>query len=284
MNSFRPAKGWGPEGKRAAFCITFDNFGEAFLVDLGQWGDKPIGQHSIREFLPTLIDAVGDLRCTFFIEGINAELYPESIQLWQRSGHEVALHGWQHEFWAGRDAAERRESLARSMAVMKQIGVTPVGFRPPGGDVPPGGWDEFEAAGLLYCSDAGEDGDIRRVGDMHSLPFSWTGIDAFYFEEIAARRRKALGFREENYSTGEWAGVLDGILARIVEGGTQATIIFHPHLLESDPAKLEVLRDLVRKVSNHPDIWATRACDLARFVAEETLEQNGSIETSPSAC
>ena len=42
---FQPKEGWGPDGKRGALCITFDNLGEAAYLERGMWGDQPIGQH-----------------------------------------------------------------------------------------------------------------------------------------------------------------------------------------------------------------------------------------------
>jgi hypothetical protein len=38
---------WGPDNRRAAVSITFDNLGEAADLERGLWPkDKPLGQHS----------------------------------------------------------------------------------------------------------------------------------------------------------------------------------------------------------------------------------------------
>lgn len=36
---------------------------------------------------------------TFFVEGINVELYPRALTGIVNAGHEVAYHAWRHEEW-----------------------------------------------------------------------------------------------------------------------------------------------------------------------------------------
>lgn len=268
-NAFSPRDGWGPRGQRAALCLTFDNFGEACEIEVGWWGNKPVGQHYTAAFIPELVEALGEFRGTYFIEASNAEIYPDAIRYWQRAGNEVALHAWRHEFWARLDASQRRDNLRRSCAAMEKIGVTLLGIRPPGGDMPADqeAWRELADAGLIYCSDVSENG-IRRFGDIISLPFRWPHVDALYFEEVAASLRPKFGLTEATYGPEHWAGVLDEMLAEILAKGTQATLIFHPHQLGAHPAKLAVLSNFLDEVRRQ-DIWVARACDAARFVSNE---------------
>ena len=51
-DTFIPKHGWGPDGRRAALSITDDNLGEAAEVELGLWGDQPVGQHHTARFNP----------------------------------------------------------------------------------------------------------------------------------------------------------------------------------------------------------------------------------------
>ncbi|WP_460854210.1 polysaccharide deacetylase family protein [Pseudomaricurvus hydrocarbonicus] len=98
---------WGPHGQKAAISITFDNFGEAAELELNLWpADQPIGQHGTRTMLPIILRDLqqADLKGTFFIEGWNGDIYPESVDAIRAAGHEVACHGWRHEIWQTKTA------------------------------------------------------------------------------------------------------------------------------------------------------------------------------------
>ena len=103
----------------ATVAVTFDNLGEASDLERGWWPeDEPLGSHhSVTKALPRLLEALDEagLRATFFVEGLNTELYPETLVDLDARGHEVACHGWRHERWATLDAGAERDSLARSV-------------------------------------------------------------------------------------------------------------------------------------------------------------------------
>jgi peptidoglycan/xylan/chitin deacetylase (PgdA/CDA1 family) len=94
---------WGPDGRRAAVSVTFDNLGEAAALERGLWPeDEPLGRHfSVKGTLPRILDTLEELglRATFFVEGLNAELYPDALLEIANSGHELGYHGWRHEYW-----------------------------------------------------------------------------------------------------------------------------------------------------------------------------------------
>ena len=81
-------------------------------------GGEPLGRHfSVTRALPRVLDALGEagLRATFFVEGLNAELYPDTLRGLAAAGHEVAYHGWRHEPWAELEPAAERELLERGV-------------------------------------------------------------------------------------------------------------------------------------------------------------------------
>jgi len=177
---------------RPSLSITFDNLGEAAEVEMGWWGDRALGTHKTAPFVAKLIEALGDVKATYFIEASNAEVYPEVIKAWASAGHEVGLHAWRHESWGRCPTDRRRELLERSMRAMLSIGITPVGFRPPGGVVPDDAWVQFQDVGLSYCSGLGEPG-IFEIKDMLSFPFAWRNVDAYVLEEVMKEVRVACG-------------------------------------------------------------------------------------------
>ena len=145
---------WGPDGRRAAVSLTFDNLGEAADLERGKWPeDEQLGHHfSVRRTLPRILDALdeSELRATFFVEGLNAELYPEALLEIAERGHDLGYHGWRHEYWAGLSASEEALLLERGVREMSNVGVRPRGFRPPGGRLNPASLSLLESLGFTY--------------------------------------------------------------------------------------------------------------------------------------
>ena len=175
--------------------VTFDNLGEASELERGTWPEgQPLGEHfSVRESLPQLLGmlAAEDIRATFFVEGLNGELYPEALAGLAAAGHEVACHGWRHEEWTELDAGRERELLARAHAALG----APTGFRPPGGELTASSAALLSELGFRYCSPAGE--RAGRLGELAVLPFRWPLIDAYYYLPHFAGLRRAHGDPEE---------------------------------------------------------------------------------------
>ena len=115
--------------------VTFDNLGEAAQLELGMWpADVPLGEHfTVVDVLPRLLDllAARDVTATFFVEGLNADMYPDALHTIVSAGHELGVHAWRHEDWAALDADSETALLTRATDAMRSIGIAPRGFRPP---------------------------------------------------------------------------------------------------------------------------------------------------------
>lgn len=268
MSHFVARNGWGPQARRAALSITFDNLGEAAEIEAGLWGDQPVGRHYTADFIPELIERLGDVRATYFIEASNVAIYPETIKLWHRAGHEVGIHAWRHEVWDRSPPERRRQILADSIQAMRSIGIEPAGFRPPGGAIPDVAWDEFAAAGLLYCSDLAPPG-VRRKGPMVSVPFEWHGVDSYMLETLTAPLRVHYGEQEAPFGMKAWTDELDAMVDAVVEEGGQRTVVFHPMFLAQSPQKVAALLGLIERARD-ADLWIAPVGEVARFVAALT--------------
>jgi peptidoglycan/xylan/chitin deacetylase (PgdA/CDA1 family) len=227
--------------------VTFDNLGEVSELERGQWpAGKPLGRHfSVTRSLPrilALLDEVG-LRATFFVEGLNTELYPDTLRQLDAAGHEVAYHGWQHEPWAGLDADAERESLERGVRAMDDLGLRPVGFRPPGGELTPATPGLLRELGFTYCSP-----EARAAGPLDGLavlPFRWPLVDAFhYLPHFAGLRERYLGSGAPQPP----ARLRAEIQAALGADGFVA-LVFHPFLLDDDE-RFAVLRDALERVKD----------------------------------
>ena len=227
----------------ATVSVTFDNLGEAAELERGTWPDgEPLGEHfSVRECLPELLALLAreDLRATFFVEGLNGELYPTVLQGLRAAGHEVACHGWRHEPWHEvRDEAER---LARARDALGG----PIGFRPPGGRLNDHTTEHLAALGYRYCSPAGE--REGRLGGFAVLPFRWALIDAYFYLPHFGPLREANGDSAEPL---EPAAVRERVLAALdAHADGHLTLIFHPFLLTAAPDALAVVADVLARVA-----------------------------------
>lgn len=263
---------WGPERRRAAVAVTFDNLGEASELERGNWpADQPLGEHfSVTRALPRVLELLGELRlpATFFVEGVNAGLYREALLSIHAAGHEVALHGWRHEPWADLDRAGERALLERGLAALAELELRPVGFRPPGGELAPSSLESLGACGFRYCSPAGETAAARD--GVAVLPFRWALIDAFhYLPHFAPRRQAALG-APAPLSPSVLRTTLDQALRDAVESGTLLVLLFHPFLADSDE-RVRALRAVLGALRGFLDegaVWCAPMRDIAAWVLE----------------
>jgi peptidoglycan/xylan/chitin deacetylase (PgdA/CDA1 family) len=225
--------------------LTFDNLGEVAELHRGQWpDDAPLGRHaSVTRTLPRVLELLAEsgVRATFFVEGLNAQLYPEALREIAAAGHEVAFHGWQHERWADLDVAAERASLERGVRALDALGLRPVGFRPPGGELTDASLPLLREFGFEYCSPLGSEVEIRD--GLAVLPFCWELVDAAYYLPHFATVRGT----DEPLPPERLRAAIDAALG----GDGFLALIFHPFLLE-DEERFAVLRDVVGRVGNTP--------------------------------
>jgi peptidoglycan/xylan/chitin deacetylase (PgdA/CDA1 family) len=210
--------------------VTFDNLGEAAQLELGMWpAVLPVGQHfTVVDVLPRLLDllAARELRATFFVEGLNAEMYPQALHTIVSAGHEVAVHAWRHEEWAALDAEREVALLARATDAMRAIGVEPSGFRPPGGGLTERTLGLLGEHGYSYASPAGE-----RAGMLEGLavlPFRWPLVDAYAYLPQFAGLRERYGDGPDPHTPARMREQMVAALRSHAEQEGHLTLLFHP--------------------------------------------------------
>ena len=227
----------------ATVSVTFDNLGEAAELERGTWPeDRPLGQHfSVHEALPELLSLLAreDLRATFFVEGLNGQLYPQALQGLRAAGHEVACHGWRHEPW--HEVSDEAERLARARDALGG----PIGFRPPGGRLNERTPEILGALGYRYCSPAGS--HAGRLGGIAVLPFRWELIDAYYYVPHFGALRTRNGDPEAPM---EPAVVRERMLTALdAHDDGHLVLLFHPFLLSAGPDALAVVSDVLARAA-----------------------------------
>jgi peptidoglycan/xylan/chitin deacetylase (PgdA/CDA1 family) len=254
---------------RDAVLLSFDNLGEAADLERGT-AQGPIGDDpSVTVGLPRALEALAalDLRATFFVEGLNAELYPDALRDIAAAGHEVGLHGWRHEVWEALSPAEEDELLGRGVAALAGLGLEVEGFRPPGGGLGPRSFEALAAHGLRWCSPAGE--RPGRTAGVASLPFHWPAVDAYHRLESFTDRRTSSGDRAAVASPREAADALNG--AHDARGDDPLVLILHPFLMLSDAEAGEARRVLghVADLVARGQRWVAPGRELAAVVGSE---------------
>ncbi len=211
--------------------VTFDNLGEAAQLELGMWpADVAQGQHfTVVDVLPRLLDLLVShgLRATFFVEGLNAEMYPDALRAIVDAGHEVAVHAWRHEDWAALDAESEAALLTRATDAMRAIGVEPRGFRPPGGGLTERTLELLREHGYTHVSPAGERAGV--LDELAVLPFRWPLVDAYsYLPTFAGLRERYDGTPDARTPEQMRDAMISALETSSYEEGCHTALLFHP--------------------------------------------------------
>lgn len=256
--------GW-PGGARGALSLSFDNLGEAAEIELGALAaDAPLGEHfTATRVLPSLLNVLRGraFSATFFVEGLNAELYPGALAAIAEAGHELGYHAWRHEPWGTLSVADQAANLARGVAAFHSLGLTLAGLRPPGGGLGPGGVGVLREAGLRYCSPAGEGAGADN--GVALLPFQWRHVDAACVLPPLAPVRKQMAGSPDPLDPGAFLAYLEAEIERLSREGGFATVVLHLFMLDwLGEDRLRALLDRLDEAA----LWVAPCADVAEHV------------------
>ena len=185
--------------------------------------------------LPVVLEELADagLSATFFVEGVNAEIYPEALRSIAGAGHEVGFHAWCHEDWGAlaADAEAEADNLDRGLAALRGIGLEVAGFRPPGGLIGPDTVELLRERGLRHCSPAGSAPGLD--GGVAVLPFAWPAVDVFHvLPQFAALRKHVTGSEEAGGPDAVREALLAAVDQAVADGG-HAVLVLHTWMTEA---------------------------------------------------
>src|SRR5918911_1063635 len=130
--------------------------------------------------VPRILDLLAEhaLPATFFVPGVTAERYPETVERIAAAGHEVGHHGHSHRSPLHLSEAAERADLERGLEALERVGVRPEGYRTPSWEPSERTFDLLAEHGLRYDSSLMDD-DRPYVletahGPLAELPPHWS--------------------------------------------------------------------------------------------------------------
>jgi peptidoglycan-N-acetylglucosamine deacetylase len=192
------------------------------------------------------------LPATFFVPGLTAERYPQTVERILEAGHEVGHHSYAHFSPFDQDESAERADFERALAVLGRFGVRPEGFRSPSWEP---AWRTpalVAEYGLAYDSSLMDDDRPYLLetpaGDLVELPVHWSLDD---WEQYAYLPRPP--FRSAIESPQKVLNLWTSELDAMRRHGCLFVLTCHP-FLSGRPHRVEVLRRLIEHALGAGDV------------------------------
>jgi peptidoglycan-N-acetylglucosamine deacetylase len=261
-----------PDGAAVAVALSFDSDHETIPLRNAEThpGKLSQGEYGSRVGVPRILRLLDHHRApsSFFVPAVSALLHPQDIADCVAAGHEIALHGWIHEWNTALDAATERDLLLRSIDVLEQLsGSRPAGIRTPSWDFSEHTLDLIREAHLTYDSSLMADDEPYELlanGEptgIVEIPVEWIRDDAPYL--TMDRHTTIRPYTPPRDLLQIWTDEFDQ--ARLSGGLFQLTL--HPHLM-GHRSRIVVLERLLEHITSSGGVWFARHDEVARLVAK----------------
>jgi peptidoglycan/xylan/chitin deacetylase (PgdA/CDA1 family) len=260
-----------PDGAEVAVALSFDSDHETIPLRNAEThpGKLSQGEYGARVGVPRILRLLDHHRvpATFFVPAVSALLHPEEIPACVAAGHEIALHGWIHEWNTMLDRATERDLLLRSIEVLERMsGSRPAGIRTPSWDFSEHTLDLIREAELTYDSSLMADDEpyeLLAAGEktgVVEIPVEWIRDDAPYL--TMDRYTGVRPYTAPRQLLQIWIDEFDQ--ARQQRGLFQLTL--HPHLI-GHRSRIVVLEQLLEHMHSAGGVWFASHDEVARLVA-----------------
>jgi len=174
-----------------------------------------------------------DVRATFFIPAIIAELFPDRVRDVANRGFEVAAHGYRHENLTFLEEADRRQVITRSVKMLEKcINKNVLGWRSPGLHIDDSLYRVLKETHVEWCS------NIELPLSLKHVPFMFKGKTELPISSIDLKL----------YGSGlSPARVCDRWLASLRKGHAVFTLVLHPWVQLNELERLNGLRLFLEK-------------------------------------
>jgi peptidoglycan-N-acetylglucosamine deacetylase len=269
-----------PDGAEVAVALSFDSDHETIPLRNAEEhpGKLSMGEYGARVGVPRILRLLDHHRVpvTFFVPAVSALIHPEEVPTCIAAGHEIALHGWIHEWNTVLDRATERDLLVRSIDVLERLsGARPTGIRTPSWDFSEHTLDLIREAKLTYDSSLMADDEpyeLLAAGEptgIVEIPVEWIRDDAPYL--TMDRYTGIRPYTPPRQLLQIWIDEFDQ--ARQQRGLFQLTM--HPHLM-GHRSRIVVLEQLLEHITAASGVWFARHDEVARLVADASAHQTAS--------
>jgi peptidoglycan/xylan/chitin deacetylase (PgdA/CDA1 family) len=261
-------KSW-PNGNRVAVCLSFDTDTEAPLLRDGTTSPTSISaaDFGAQAGMPRILRMLDryQVPASFFMTAVDAMLHPDMVAAIQKSGrHEIAVHGWIHEFTPRLEPGEEERLLDQAIEYLTKVsGKRPVGYRAPSWAFSAVTLDLLQKKGFLYDSSLqalDEPYEIVSRGKptgIVELAIDWTLTETPYLGQNGRLPSPALLYQL-------YRDEFDGAY----EEGTMFVLTLHPYL-SGHRAPMKYLSEFVAYMKSKPGVWFATAADIATYVKEQ---------------
>ena len=268
--SLVPAR-W-PGDAQVAVALSFDSDHETAVLRSGdtQPGRLSQGEYGSRVGAVRILELLEDrgIPASFFVPAVSALLHPDEVRSYAAAEHEVALHGWIHEWNTELKPGAERDLLHRSTEVLERItGRRPVGVRTPSWDFSEHTLELIGELGLVYDSSLMADDEPYEIladGEetgIVEIPVEWIRDDAPYL--TMDRRSSVRPSPAPRDLLQPW---IDEFEAAYAAGGL-FQLTMHPHVI-GHRSRLVVLAALLDHVASRPGVWYATHAQVAAVCAQ----------------
>jgi len=264
-----------PGGAQCAVVLSFDFDAETVWLardtdNRAKLATLSFGHYGAKVGVPKILELLREeaLRATFFVPGWSAETYPERMAAIAGDGHEIAHHGYLHYRPDPADEPAMLEEIERGLETLAGVGVTPKGYRAPGGESCDFLLRLLVEKGIVYSSSFKDDvmPYRHRLGDGRPGPVEipeQPALDDWNYGFTHLRSPQPLYtkdahlaiWREEFREIYRWGGVF--------------ILVMHPQIT-GRPLRLAVLREFIAFTRRFPNVWYATALEVAEaFISRE---------------
>jgi peptidoglycan/xylan/chitin deacetylase (PgdA/CDA1 family) len=249
--------------------LSFDVDAEAPILVEGRRHAENAGLMSHQAYGPRVgvprilaLLADHDLPATFFVPGLTADRYPETVERILEAGHEVGHHSYAHFSPFDQDEQAERADFEQALAALERRGVRPEGFRCPSWEPSWRTPSLVAEYGLAYDSSLMDDDRPYLLetdrGELVELPVHWSLDD---WEQYVYLPRPPFKSSIESPSKvlELWIAELDAMRR---DGGL-FVLTCHP-FLSGRPHRVEVLRRLIEHALAAGDVEFLSGREAAR--------------------